>query len=221
MSLQHVTISVEVTSATLGQAWIKLVDQILQNGTPMGEEGLEVLGIPVRFLPAVGSDEILERFADHQMIGEMKKVFFGNDPSSLGHSYAKLIRGPGGRHDLQDVIELLEQESLTKRAVVTLPGQAGGKVPCVTAVQFLVRNSIVQTTYFARGQDAFKKFYADALCLVKMAEKVAEALRLSIGPVYGFIGSAHIYHQDMPSIRQILISAKNYLTQHRQEGILA
>lgn len=187
----------------------------------MGEEGLEVLGISVGFHLAASPDEILDRFADQQMIQEMNKVFFREDPNSLGHSYAKLIRGPQGRHDLRDIIELLQREPLTKRGVLTLSGQPGGKVPCVTAVQFLVRNSTVQTIYFARGQDAFKKFYADALCLAGMAEKVAEALRLCAGPVNGFIGSAHIYHQDMSAIQRTLLAAKGYLAQVRHQGVPA
>ena len=124
----------------------------------MGDEGLELLGSPVRFRIAGKSDEILDRFADAQMVAEMKKVFFRDGANALGHSYAKLVQGPDGRQDLQDVITLLKREPLTKRALVTLSGQPGGKVPCVNAVQFLVRDSAVQIMYFARGQDAFRKF---------------------------------------------------------------
>jgi thymidylate synthase len=187
----------------------------------MGDEGLEMLGANVSFLASTGPDEILDRFADHQMIAEMKKVFFKEDPSALGHSYAKLIRGPDGRQDLQDVISLLQREPSTKRALVTLSGHPGGKVPCINAVQFLVRDHAVQTMYFARGQDAFRKFYADALCLATMAETVAAALQLAPGAVQGFIGSSHVYHHDIPAIQETLASAKNYIATHREQGAVA
>jgi thymidylate synthase len=187
----------------------------------MGTEGLEVLGNQVRFHASSGPDAILDRFADQQMIAEMRKVFFREEPNALGHSYAKLIRGPEGRHDLQDVISLLQREPLTKRALLTLSGQPGGKVPCVNAVQFLVRDSTVQTMYFARGQDAFRKFYADGLCLTIMAETVAAALRLPTGNVQGFIGSSHVYHVDMPALRGTLALAKDYTASHQEEGALA
>jgi thymidylate synthase len=187
----------------------------------MGAEGLELLGIQVHFHPNAGPDEILDRFADQQMIAEMRKVFFREDPNSLGHSYAKLIRGPEGRHDLQDIIAFLQREPLTKRALLTLSGQPGGKVPCINAVQFLVRDSAVQTIYFARGQDAFRKFYADALCLASMAGTVAAALRLSAGTIRGFIGSSHVYHHDMPAIRHLLVAAKACVPGLREQGALA
>lgn len=173
----------------------------------MGEEGLELLGHGVAFAAATGPDPILDQFADPQMVAEMKKVFFSDGPNALGHSYAKLICGPDGRHDLQDIIGLLSREPQTKRALISFSSVPGGKVPCISAVQFLVREQAVQVMYFARGQDAFRKFYADALCICGMAEKVAGALGLPTGLVRGFIGSSHIYHRDVPVIRQTLAAA--------------
>jgi thymidylate synthase len=187
----------------------------------MGEEGLELLGVNVTFLATSKTDDVLDRFADRQMVAEMQKVFFSEGPNSLGHSYAKLICGPAGRHDLQDVISLLEREPLTKRAVVTFSNQDGLKVPCINAVQFLVRDQAVQIMYFARGQDAFRKFYADALCLGVMAETVAGGLRRSAGTVRGFIGSSHVYHRDMSAVRETLALGRQYLASYREEGALA
>lgn len=173
----------------------------------MAQEGLELLGTRVSFRATTAPDPILDRYADPTMVGEMKKVFFSDAPNSLGHSYARLICGPQGRHDLSDVISLLTEQPQTKRALVTFSHGANGKVPCVSAVQFLVRDQAVRLMYFARGQDAFRKFYADALCLSTMAEKVAAALELRPGVVNGFIGSAHIYHSDLSKIRELLASA--------------
>ena len=187
----------------------------------MGEEGLELLARPVSFQASTQPDELLERFADRQMMGEMQKVFFSDEPNSLGHSYARLLHGPGGRHDLTDVIELLQKEPSTKRALVTFLSVPNGKIPCVTAVQFLVREQALQLIYFARGQDAFGKFYADALCLIRLAEKVAQSLGLGLGSVRGLIGSSHIYHRDMPKIRETLDAAHKSLTARRTEGVLA
>ena len=186
----------------------------------MGEEGLELLGINVLF-HAGKTDEVLDRFADPQMIMEMQRVFFSDSPNSLGHSYARLICGPDGRHDLQDVISLLKNEPLSKRALVSFSNQGGLKVPCINAVQFLIRDQAVQMMYFARGQDVFRKFYADAACLGAMAERVAAGLNLPAGTVRGFIGSSHVYHRDMPAIRETLARGRQYLESHREQGALA
>ena len=175
----------------------------------MDTEGLELVGANVSFRLAPREDLVLARFADPHMIAEMKKVFFSDGQNSLGHSYAKLLSGPGGRHDLEDVITLLRTEPQTKRALVNFMSQPGGKVPCISAIQFLVREGALQVMYFARGQDAFKKFYADGLCLVAMAERVASALGRPLGIARGFIGSGHVYHSDMESIEETLAASKD------------
>jgi thymidylate synthase len=181
----------------------------VQSGAPLAEEGLELLGVTLSFPAAWEKDSIIEHFGDQQMMREMSKVFFSDATNALGHSYAHLVRGPGGRNDFQDVIALLREQPTTKRAVVTLCGEANFKVPCVNTVQFLVRDGAVQTFYFARGQDVFKKFYADGICLGRMAQTVAHGLELPAGRVNGLIGSSHVYHEDMPAIEQFLANTKS------------
>ena len=170
----------------------------------MSDEGYECLGVQVRFPAQTADDPILQQFGDREMVANMQKVFFAEDPNPLGHSYARLVRGPDGRNDLQDIIDLLRSEPWSKRALLSLCGNGNGKVPCINAIQFLVRDGAVQAIYFARGQDAFRKFYADALCIASMVRKVAEGLELPSGNVTGFIGSCHVYHRDIPQIRKML-----------------
>ena len=214
-------ISLSVKTQTLGRTWIELVERVVREGTPMGEEGLELLGRTVHLAAATEPDEVLERFADREMVQEMQKVFFSEGPNALGHSYAKLIYGPGGRHDLQDVIDVLKKEPATKRALITFASQPGGKVPCITALQFLIRDDALQLMYFARGQDVFRKFYADALCLGRIGDRVATALSLPLGVVRGFIGSAHIYHHDMAAIQKAIAAVQQYTAAQLAEGTLA
>ncbi|MGO8701504.1 MAG: thymidylate synthase [Limisphaerales bacterium] len=208
----------EVKSASLGVTWIHLVKTTLQAGVSINDETLELTGVKVSFSAETQDDPLIRQFGDARMIAEMDKVFFADGANSLGHRYSELMRGPGGRHDLQDVISLLRVEPASKRAVVTLCGLGNGKVPCVNVVQFLVRSRAVHTIYFARGQDVFKKFYADALCLAKMARRVAEALGLPAGGVEGFLGSSHVYHSDRAAIDGLLARAQEFLTREQLEG---
>jgi len=202
------TISSRLKFGSLGQTWINLVELTVQTGAPLGQEGLEALGVTVSFPATCEKDTFIEQFGDPQIVVEMNKVFFSEGANALGHSYAHLVRGPGGRNDFQDVISLLRDQPTTKRAVVTLCGEANFKVPCINTVQFLIRDGAVQSMYFARGQDAFKKFYADGLCLARMAQKVGDGLELPTGWITGFIGSSHVYHEDMRAIQQMLASAQ-------------
>lgn len=208
----------EIKFGSLGETWIHLVKATLQTGVSINDETLELTGVQVAFSADTQDDPLIRQFGDARMIAEMDKVFFADGANSLGHRYADLMRGPGGRHDLQDVISLLRVEPASKRAVVTLCGRGDGKVPCVNVVQFLLRSHAVHTIYFARGQDVFKKFYADALCLAKMARLVAEALGLPAGGVEGFIGSSHVYHADRGAIDDLLARAQEFLTKGQLEG---
>jgi thymidylate synthase len=209
----------EVKSGSLGETWLKLVNLTLHSGTRLANEGVEVLGVQVGFPAHSESDPIVQKFGDRQMLAEMEKVFFEQTPNSLGHSYANLMHGPDGRQDLADVIDLLRAEPASKRAVVTFCGKGGGKVPCINAIQFLVREGAVHAIYFARGQDAFRKFYADAHCLAKMTRTVARGLALPPGNIQGFIGSSHLYDADRLAIDSLLMQAKPFLSNGTPKGV--
>ncbi len=204
---------------SLGETWLNLVHSTFHHGTALDDEGLELLEVQVEFPASAQDDELVRRFGDRRMMAEMEKVFFADGANALGHSYADLMHGPGGRHDLQDVISLLRSNPSCKRAVVTLTGRGDGKVPCINVIQFLVRAGALRIVYFARGQDAFKKFYADALCLAKMARQVAGQLDLPVGMVSGFIGSSHVYHEDRAAIDDFLERGSQLIRASQLEGV--
>ena len=209
----------ELKFGSLGETWINLVRLTIEAGVPLDQEGYECLGVGVSFPAVSEGDRVIARFGDPEMVGEMKRVFFTDAANKLGHSYASLMRGPFGRNDLRDVVDLLRAEPWSKRAVLTFCGAANGKVPCINVVQFLVRDELLHTTYFSRGQDAFNKFYADALCLGTMARSVAQDLGVTAGPVCGFIASSHVYHRDMPEIREFLARAPASLLNRTPIGV--
>ena len=203
---------------TLGETWINLVQATLRDGLNADSDYSELLGVQVSFPAADQPDAVVAQFGDSRLIAEMEKVFFSEAPNSLGHSYAKLVSGPACRRDLQDVIDLLRAKPSSKRAVVTLCGPGNNKVPCVNLMQFLIRKGLLRTIYFARGQDAFRKFYADALCVAKMARRVANALDLPAGSVEGFVGSSHVYHRDREAIERFLLQGPSFLRKNNGGG---
>ena len=208
----------DLRCASLGETWLQLVRLTVQTGMAVDREYLELLEVQVSFPAMVERDELIQQLGDRRLMAAMDDVFFGDGANPLGHSYANLMRGPDGRPDLADVISLLRAEPASKRAVVTLCGPGGGKVPCVNVIQFLVRQGEVHTIYFARGQDAFKKFYADALCLAKMARRVADGLERPAGTVCGFIGSSHVYQADRPAIEDFLTRGSQVLVEEQLKG---
>jgi thymidylate synthase len=194
----------EIRTTDLGQTWLALLRAVCRDGQTVGGQTRELCGVCVGFEQAGSRDARLARFIARQPVEEMRKVFFAAGPNQFAHSYADKLRGPAGRNDLGDVIELLAREPLSKRAAVTLVGDGDGKVPCINVVHFLRRGEGLYVNYFARGQDIFRKFYADGTCVHEMGLRVAGALGLGVAQVAGMISSAHIYLADMAELEAML-----------------
>lgn len=194
---------INIQKETIGQVWKELVKEVSSHGYELADEGRELTDIRVSF-NSVKTDFIIEKYGDKNMISNMKKVFFSNEPNELGHSYSELMKGPYGKNDLSDVIELLHERPHCKRATLTFCGNGNGKVPCINVIDFLNRNNKLDIYYFSRGQDVFKTFYADAICISQMQKMVAEKLNLQLGGITSYIASAHIYHDDNQKINDFL-----------------
>ncbi len=198
----------DICYRSLGETWLAILREVYHYSQIVGGDTRELLHVSASFAQAdFDSDPVLVRFASRENVEQMQKVFFTAEPNKFGHSYRDRIRGPGGRCDLSDVIELLEHEPLSKRAAIVLVGEGDGRVPCINAVHFLRRARGLVTTYFARGQDVFRKFYADGACVFEMASRVADAIGVPLDGVTGVISSAHVYLADWAALGDLLAEA--------------
>lgn len=195
----------DVATNSIGGTWKELVAMVVTKGSMLASEGIELTDVRVVFKNnSKEIDSILEKYADSVMIENMMKVFFVKKDNELGHSYADLIRGPLGRDDFTDIVELLNEKNICKRATLTLCGNGNGKVPCINVINFLIRDNKLDIYYFSRGQDAYKKFYADAFCIAFIQSKVANILDIEVGIITGYIASAHVYFEDMDKINEFI-----------------
>jgi thymidylate synthase len=209
----------EIRCPTLGETWLAALREVYRTGRTVGEETREVLHLWVAFEQGdFQADPLLVRFASSRHVEEMRKVFFSTEPNLFGHSYSDCLRGPQGRADLGDVIELLGKDPASKRALVALVGAGDGRVPCINAIHFLRREDGLTATYFARGQDIFRKFYADGACLYELAQRVASELGIPLVAVFGLIGSAHLYLADLAEVRSLLAEADGLPGRLRADG---
>ncbi len=198
----------DILQVSLGETWIAALGNVYETGRIIGDETQETLLLVASFEQCdPWSDPLLRRYGSWQKIEEMRKVFFTGEENLFGHSYRDWLRGPRGAHDLSDIVDLLARDPWSKRAVVSLAGAGDGRVPCINAIHFLCREAGLEVTYFARGQDMFNKFYADAVCIHEMAQRVAYSLDISIRRVTGIISSAHFYLRDTEAVRRVLVEA--------------
>ena len=198
-----------IIEKSIGRAWAALVDLVQTEGTQLADEGMEITNVTIQFdhNPNI-PDQILEDFGDKHMIQNMQFVFFGRGEDRLGHSYKDLMMGPLGENDLSDVVTLLKNKEECKRATVTFCHRGEGKVPCINVVNFLSRNDKLQVSYFARGQDAYKKFFADAVAVAEMQALVAKEVGLQVGTITGFVASAHNYFSDAEKYNELINVSK-------------
>lgn len=150
---------------TLRETWKNLLRKVMEHGDDSDMEIREVRTVTVNFTVESLDITQLADYGLEETLSEMRKVFFTSEPNRFGHSYRSYWRGPFGREDLTDVIDLLREQPSTKRALLTFVDPTGKKVPCVNAIHFLIRHGQLDLSYFARGQDIYLKFCADAICV--------------------------------------------------------
>lgn len=189
---------------TLTEAWIDLLRQIMEYGRDVDDEIREAMAVTTRFSTVPEDLSTLERHGLDDTVPEMRKVFFSAEPNRFGHSYRSFWRGPRGKDDLSDVIALLREQPSTKRALLTFVDPAGIRVPCLNLIHFLLRDGRLEVAYFARGQDIYLKFCADALCVYDFGAQVADGIGLPLGSCAGTISSAHVYCKDFSRVEAIL-----------------
>lgn len=196
----------------LGEAWQGLLKTVYSNGIEFNNELRELKNISFEIKKIDEKSRILLEFANKDNINAMKHVYNDDVDNIFHHSYAKLIRGPKGLNDLSDIVEILQKNIGAKRAsVVILSDPHSGKVPCIQCIHFIVRNSVLETTYFARAQDIYGKFYADVIAIYGLSKKVAAVLGISAGSISGFVSSLHIYNEHIDESGH-LIEAMNHST---------
>jgi thymidylate synthase len=186
----------------LGEAWINLNTQILQNGELINDELYELRHINFSISEIDENDRIINKYANQENISNMIKVFSSNEKNIFGHSYKDSFSGPMLRKDFSDVIEVLKSDKDSKKGAVVLVG-SGNKVPCIQSIHFLIRNNKLETSYFARAQDAYVKLYADIIAIFRFSGFIAGALCLETGHLHASIVSLHIYKKDIPYAKKL------------------
>ena len=182
---------------TLKESYIELIKKILNNNN-LVENYLENMGEQISF----SFDNIFEMTQDQNIntdLLEMKKVFFSNQENKFGHSYGSSILTPllEEKDPTKAIIKKLSGNMETRNAVLTFIPYGNNKIPCISTIQFLVRNNTLNIFYTARSQDIYKKFPLDAMCIASIGIEVARNLKLNLGYIQANIVSCHIYQSDI------------------------
>lgn len=188
----------------LYHAWVYTMQRILtSSGSVQLEDYTELRNQTVVF----SAEDCPELLSDDRIMrdyAEMRKVFFTQQPNAFGHNYANTVVGPkmGRETAVDDVVRLLSGNANTRKAVLSFLPYGNEKVPCINLIHFLVREEKLEITYFSRGQDIYRKFPCDAMCIRDYGKTVAQSLGIEIASITAVITSAHIYEKDIDSAKK-------------------
>ncbi len=130
-----------------------------------------------------------------------------------GSAYgSRLFRQQPGAEcsSFDQVLDLIREDSATKRAVMTMfrpeelavPGNVD--VACVIALQFLLRDGKLHAICFMRANDAGQGLLSDVFSFTLIQEFAARQLNVPVGTYTHHVGSMHIGDRDIPLVRRVL-----------------
>lgn len=115
--------------------------------------------------------------------------------------------------DLNDVVNQLSKSPNTRQAYlpVWFPEDTGAvhgkRVPCTLGYHFIIREGILDISYFMRSTDLIRHFQDDVYMAVRLAQWVVEQLRedsphrpLRVGKLIFHTANMHIFDQDVAMI---------------------
>lgn len=221
-----------MSAGEISSPWMRVAEKILIEGEqnfdkePIYEilnEEVKIKGTLVNEVFCIDEDYFLASKCDSSMINWMRKNFFDSTPVlDWGYSYGSRI---GNKIEL--VIEKLKKNPQTKSATIGLMDAKKdyAHVPCVTTLDFKIRQKALYFNIQMRSQDIGKKAFADYVCFVDIARKVCVALDLTQYVISVWINSAHIYQTDYKRIESLTEryfgTGKRYDTQAKKWSTLA
>jgi thymidylate synthase len=216
-----------VQQETLDDAMNTVFDALRANGEliqPRKGPALEIIGASVEIAdPRSRVSRSQTRGRIFSALGELLWYLAGTDdvemishyiPAYASSAYEGRVEGGYGPRlfgvgaRLVDVVQILRDNRDSRRAVVQIFDHADLQnvidVPCTTSIQFLARAGELNLVVSMRSNDAYLGFPHDVFAFTMLQEIVACQLGLTLGRYVHFVGSMHLYEENMTQISRYL-----------------
>jgi thymidylate synthase len=204
---------VVVEAPTLGEGWLAVSRAILEQGALASYDGQPTRELALLTLDVADpspDDEVIARLGDPRWLDWMHANFFDRrDVAELGYakSYAvRLFDYAGSGHDqLAWVVDRLRADPECRSATITTfqPLTDTSYVPCVSMLDFWLREGAVELVVYAHSLDFGKKAYGNLVELTRLPEHVAGELAAPVGRLVIHAKSAHVYEPEWSAMAQI------------------
>jgi thymidylate synthase len=198
---------------TLGEGWLAVSRAILEDGalaTYGGQTTRELALLTLLVAAPSSDDEVIARLGDPQWLAWMHDNFFDHrDVAELGNakSYAaRLFDYAGsGRDQLAWVVDRLRADPECRSATITTfqPLTDTSYVPCVSMLDFWLRDGAVELVVYAHSLDFGKKAYGNLIELARLQEHVGARLGAATGSLVVHAKSAHVYEPEWSAMASI------------------
>jgi len=205
---------IHLETDSLGQAWLAIARRILDDGTPSTYDGQEILEVPHAWLEVRHpdpDDAIIAEHAEPERLAWMRANFLDRSlVAELGNarSYASRLfdYGATGADQLAWIVGRLKADPLSRSATITTfePLSDTSYIPCVSMLDFWIRDDALELVVYAHSIDFGAKGYANLVQLADIQGDIAGELGVPIGPLSFIVKSAHIYEPQFGYMRGVL-----------------
>ena len=215
----HVDAPREISTRTIGDAWIEIAARILAEGRDSMYDGLvirELIMTTLHVSDPHSRDPLIDRLADPERMRWMHANF--TDPAQVvelggADSYATRLYNYDHRsiNQIEWVIEKLKRDVASRSATITTfqPLTDTTYIPCISLLDFFIQGRSLDLVVYAHSIDFGTKGFANLVELAFVQEHVAKELAMEMGHLTLIVKSAHIYDADRVAMNDVLASASD------------
>lgn len=158
--------------------------------------------------------ELLWYFAgrhDVKFIGTFASLWnrISDDGVTNNSAYGYLMKYKHGFNQIEKVIELLQKDPLSRRAVININVPNENVIetkdePCTIALQFLIRDDKLNCTAIMRSNDIWFGLPYDVAFFTELQKYIAFKLGIKTGTYTHFATSLHLYERDEVKLKNVL-----------------
>jgi thymidylate synthase len=209
---------VVVDAPTLGEGWLRASSAILERGALErydGQPTRELALLTLTVAQPASDDPLIAELGDAEWLAWMHENFFvEKDVPELGDAKSYAVRlfnyGGAGRDQISWVVERLRADPDCRSASVTTfqPLTDTVYIPCVSLLDFWLRDGAVELVVYAHSLDFGKKAYGNLVELTRLQEHVAGELGRAVGQLVVHAKSAHVYEPEWELMAELVSTAR-------------
>jgi thymidylate synthase len=202
-----------IAAPTLGEAWLAVSRTILEQGNAAAWGGSPTRELTLLTLTVDAPDSrdpLIAALGDPDWLDWMHRNFFvSGEVPELGRarSYASRLfdYGASGRDQIAWIVDRLRADPDCRDATITTfePLTDTTYVPCISLLDFWLRDGSVELVVYAHGLDFGKKAYGNLVELAHLQEHVAGELGAGIGRLVLHVKTSHIYEPELAAMAEL------------------